>query len=257
MTTIKVRGLVIKEYETGEADKRLLLLCKDVGRVMAYARGARKPRSKFMAAAQIFTYSDFVLAKGKGFHSVAQADVIENFYDLRTDYDKLSAAYKIVDACAKTVPEKLECNDLLRLILKSLKKLMKKSTDDKLSSVQILNIFFLRFFDFHGLRPHSEECAVCGLPVGEMNDGIHWGAEGITCATHITPKMSKSFEGGVGETFLQKSFPHGLELSPAAVAAISYVLNSNLSVSFNFEASEKVLEELSKANKMLWEWHYG
>ncbi|MCL1863696.1 MAG: DNA repair protein RecO [Defluviitaleaceae bacterium] len=230
MKTIKVRGLVIKEYETGEADKRLLLLCKDVGRVMVYARGARKPRSKFMAAAQIFTYSDFVLAKGRGFYSLAQADVIENFYDLRKDYDRLMVAHIIVDACAKTVLEKSECNDLLRLVLKCLKNLMA----DKCELVS--NVFFLRFFDFHGLRPHSAECAVCGIPVDEMTDGIFWSAEGTVCVSHSNSDFI---------------------LSRGAVAAVSYILSSELSAAFWFEVGNDVSEELSRANKMLWECHYG
>jgi DNA repair protein RecO (recombination protein O) len=221
MKTIKLRGLVLREFETGEADKRLLLLCKGQGRVMAYARGARKPRSKFIAAAQIFTYSDYILAEGRGFYSVAQADVIENFYNLRLDYDRLNAAHEIVSVCEKNLLEDSNCDELLLLTLKSLSNLAK----GKIVPNQILSVFLLRFFDLYGLRPNADACAVCG----ERSGKFFWGTEGLLCEKH-----------GMG-----------ISLSPAAVAAISFILNSGLSQSFLFDAHEKVLEELNSATQFL------
>jgi DNA repair protein RecO (recombination protein O) len=240
MLTTKVRALVIKEYEAGEADKRLLLLCKGQGRVMAYARGARKPRSKFMAAAQIFTYSDFVLAQGRGFFSVAQADVIENFYNLRTDYDRLCAALRIAEVCDKTILENTNCDELLKLVLKSLSNLSK----EKFPPSQITSVFLLRFFDFYGLRPRSEECAVCNLPIAEMgetNGGLFWGAEGLMCA------KCEAF-GNV--------LPQVLKLSKSAAVAVSFILNSELAKSFAFDAHDSVLAELNDAAELLWRFHF-
>jgi DNA repair protein RecO (recombination protein O) len=231
MKTIKVRGLVLKEYETGEADKRLLLLCKEVGRIMVYARGARKPRSKFMAAAQIFTYSDFILAQGKGFYSLCQADVIESFYNLRTDYDRLCAAHSIVETCEATLWENSDCDKLLLLVLKSLSNL----TREKLPPAQIKIVFLTRFFDFYGLRPHSDECAVCGLPANEMDGKFSWGAEGLECANHIAENKI---------------------VSQAAAAAFSHILNSELTQAFRFRAHESVLEELQAAVDFFWKHHF-
>ena len=259
----------MKEYEVGESDKRLLLLCKERGRVLIRARGARKPRSKFMAAAQIFTYSDFVLAEGRGFVSLAQADVIENFYDLRTDYDRLCAAYEIVDVCEKTVHENENCDDLLLLVLKSLSNLSR----GKFQPRQIFAVFMLRFFDVSGLRPHTDECAVCKKIVARE---IFWGGEGVLCAAHgggsvknereergrrifdgdlCVQRMAKNVKNQQEERArrMDKSLP----LSAAAAAAISYVLKSDLPRSFKFETTDDVLEELNDAVKLLWNFHFG
>ncbi|MCL2223740.1 MAG: DNA repair protein RecO [Defluviitaleaceae bacterium] len=234
MRTIKVRGLVLKEYETGEADKRILLLCKEYGRVMAYARGARKPRSKFMAAAQIFTYSDFVLAQGRGFFSVAQADVIESFYDLRTDYDTLCAAHSIVDACDKTLWENSDCDQLLKLVLKSLSVLAKKRFQPK----QVTAVFLLRFFDFYGFRPNADGCAECGAQGSSYEGKFFWSKEGLLCEKHNS--RSEAFE-----------------ISKAATTAASFILNSELSQAFMFEAVDSVLDELQRAVQLLWRIHFA
>jgi|GEM_PF-440259 len=264
MKTIKVRGLVLREYETGEADKRLLLLCKEHGRIMAYARGARKPRSKFLVAAQIFTYSDFVLAQGKGFYSVAQADVIESFYNIRTDYDSLCAAHLLAKICDKTLWENSDCDELLLLALKTLSNLAKQ----KLSPAQIIIVFLIRFLDFYGFRPHSDECAVCNQPINKIGENLYWGAEGLLCAAHKNPASVKSFEGdgnaesiryahyALGETFHQKSFPQSLKISLAAATAVSYILNNNLSQSFQFTAHDSVIAELRRSVQVMWDYHF-
>jgi DNA repair protein RecO (recombination protein O) len=237
MKTLKVRALVIKEYETGEADKRLLLLCKEHGRMMVYARGARKPKSKFMAAAQMFTYSDLVLAQGRGFYSMAQAEVLENFYSLREDYDRLLAAYAITNICDKTILENSNCDELLQLALKSLSLLSK----GKLPPAQIVAVFLFRFFDFYGYRPHSQECAVCEA-VYDFDDlvkRVNWNAEGVLCVT------------------CADKTPSTLKISPPTLAAISYILNSELPQSFQFTVHENVLAELQSAAQIILNFHFS
>ena len=229
MKTIKARGLVLKEYETGESDKRLLLLAKEHGRMLIYARGARKPKSKFMAAAQLFTYADFVITVGRGFYALAQAEVIESFYGLRTDYDRLTAGHLVAEVCEKTLLENIACDDLLRLALKSLSHLCKP----QLPPLQVIGVFFMRFFAFYGLAPEVGTCTICGEVV-EQN--AFFCAEGLVCGVH---KPSYS-----------------VRLSRAAVFALRHILSSDLSAAFLFKAHEDVLQELWQAAQMLWRAHF-
>ncbi|MCL2216351.1 MAG: DNA repair protein RecO [Defluviitaleaceae bacterium] len=237
MKTIKARGLVIREFEAGEADKRLLLLCKEHGRIMAYARGARKPKSKFMAAAQLFTYSDFILAQGKGFFSVAQADVIESFYNLRTDYDRLCAAHLVAEVCEKTLWNSQGCDDLLLLMLKSLSNLAKEKTPP----MQVTGVFLMRFFAYHGFRPQTDFCTVCNAPlsaIAESGEGIFFGAEGLHCAKHHI------------------EISNCIKISHSAAMALSYILSSGLKEAFKFNAHPAVLTELQQVAKLLWQIHF-
>jgi len=229
METIKVRGLVLKEFEAGESDKRLLLLCKEYGRMMIYARGARKPKSKFMAAAQLFTYSDFVLTVGRGFYALAQAQVIESFYGLRRDYDCLTAAHLVVEVCEKTLLEDNPADDLLLLALKSLGHLNKNI----LPPLQVLGVFFMRFFAYYGLTPEVEACIQCG---DSMALGAFLSAEGLNCGVH-KPGYSIKLSGG-------------------AIFALRHIIGSDLSESFRFNCSENVKKELWQSACMLWRCHF-
>ena len=230
MKQIKARGLVLREYEAGESDKRLLIFCKEHGRIMVYARGARKPTSKFMAAAQLFTYADFVLARGAGFYSLCQAEVIESFYPLREDYDRLMAAYQITEACEKTLWDNIESDELLKLVLKSLAVL----TKGQISPAQVSGVFLLRFFDVHGLRPQMDSCVLCNAPAKETKMVLC--AEGLVCDAH-KPSVYQP-------------------VSAAAVAAMRHILSNDLAKAFLFTATDAVLEEQQKAVMLLWKCHF-
>lgn len=225
MKTIKVRGLVLHTYDAGENNKRLLIFCKGHGRMLVHARGAYKPTSKFMAASQPFTYADFVLAQGAGFYSLTQADIIESFYNLRTDYDRLIIAYKLAEACRKTLWDSLEGDEILRLLLKSLLVL----TKGKLPPHQVLWVFLFRFLDAFGLRPHTETCIACGAP---FSGSAYVCAEGLVCHMHKSAG--------------------NCQLSKDAVMLLQYVIDCNLSQAFTIAASPQATHELVRAAGTLW-----
>ena len=226
---MKARGLVLREYESGESDKRLVLLCKEHGRMIVNARGARKPKSKFMAAAQLFTYADFVITVGRGFRALAQAEVIESFYGLRTDYDRLTAAHLIAEVCEKTLLENIACDDLLRLALKSLSHLSKPH----LPPMHVIGVFFMRFYAYYGLAPEVDACVTCGK---DIEDNAHFSAEGLVCTAHRPS--------------------YAIQLSRSAVLALRHIFMSDLTVSFRFNAHDGVLKELWQGAMMLWRFHF-
>ena len=142
--TFKARGIVLRETEAGESDKRLILLCKGYGRLLVYARGARKPKSKFLAAAQLFTYGDFIIGDGQQFYALTQAEPIECFYGIRNDYDALRYAHYIAEISEKTILDAQPVDDLLLLLLKTYQILNLPSI---VPPKQAALVFLFRFFD--------------------------------------------------------------------------------------------------------------
>ena len=65
MNAIKVRGMVISVMPIGEYDRRLEILTDTLGRISAFARGARKPSSALVSASRVFAFGEFELYEGR------------------------------------------------------------------------------------------------------------------------------------------------------------------------------------------------
>ena len=65
MNTITVRGMVLSSMPIGEYDRRLEILTDSLGRISAFARGARKPSSALVSASRVFAFGEFDLYEGR------------------------------------------------------------------------------------------------------------------------------------------------------------------------------------------------
>ena len=75
----RVTGMVLLAATIGEYDKRVVLLTKERGRISAFARGARRPRSPLSAATEPFTFGEFFIYRGRDSYSIEQVEV-ENYF---------------------------------------------------------------------------------------------------------------------------------------------------------------------------------
>lgn len=154
MSTVKFRGVIIRETHIKEADKILTIFSKEYGKIEVGAKGAKNTKSKFLVA-QLFSYCDFVAYQGKHFYSLTQVDLIESFYALRLDYERLEVGYQMIKqidrwAIGSLLPE--ENQDLLALLLRSLLKLCKTIDDFEL----VFLVFGFKFLQITGFSPEEE-----------------------------------------------------------------------------------------------------
>ena len=151
---IKTRAIIIKEEVVKESDKRLVVLTKNLGKILIYARGAKNIKSKFIVMTQ-FSYVDLILRKGSGFYSLNEVSLIESFYNLRLDYDRLETAYFITNIINQNIIGEMdehESSSFLFLLLQSLNFLNKG-----ISNVLVKSVFILKFLSLNGEEPTIEK----------------------------------------------------------------------------------------------------
>ena len=90
MNDIKIQAIVIDSKDYKEADKKLALFSVEHGLIWATIKGVKKPKAKLASIGQPFCYAEFLLNKKGDFYTVMNASVIENFFEITSDFDKYS-----------------------------------------------------------------------------------------------------------------------------------------------------------------------
>ena len=79
MPLVKTQAITLKSLKWGEADRIVTFYAKQLGKIRAVARGARRPKSRMGAALEPLTLCDLNLFEKSGdtLYRVSQVDLIE------------------------------------------------------------------------------------------------------------------------------------------------------------------------------------
>lgn len=130
-------GIILAKRNYGEADKILVVYSKNHGRISLIAKGIRRPKSRKRGHLEIFNKILFQATLGHGIDLMTEAEVIEDFSEIRKNLKKVSLAYYFCEVIGKITHEGETNIGVFNLIDDSLKKLenTKKLKDLRLSFV--------------------------------------------------------------------------------------------------------------------------
>ena len=151
------QGIVLRGYPFGEADRVVVLLSPNTGKLRTVAKGVRKTKSRFGGRLEPFTHVDLVLYEGRNLDTITQAAVIEPFHALRTDLDKVLAAGTMVEVADAVAQEDETSIRLFLLLQRGLRALDQLPLHDDL-----VTAYLLKAADVVGVAPALEACAGCG-----------------------------------------------------------------------------------------------
>lgn len=208
----KTIGVVLAETGQGENGKRLTLFTKDLGRVTAFASGAKKAKSSLLAGSQLFVFGNFELYRGKNAYTLTGVEVIESFYELRSDLVKTAYAAYFSELMQVFVQDGLVSEEMLKLIYIAFEELIRQKHGADL----IRAIYELKLLALAGYSPELSLCVKCGTTEDLLYfDHLESGAVCPKCAAKYDEKM------------------------PAAVLqAMQYVIESSVEKVFRFRLGE-------------------
>ncbi|MDD2637226.1 MAG: DNA repair protein RecO [Bacteroidales bacterium] len=228
MAYVTTKGIVIKTVNIGEADKIITLLSEDLGKIQTSAKGARRPRSNFVAGSQFLCYCEYTLFKGRDMYLLNSCDVIESFYNIRNDIYRLTYASHMVEIINDIVQENMKSSDLLRLFLNTLHYLAYTDKSPEL----ITRIFELRALALSGFAPQVDGCIRCGK---EINTIDHFLFDFRDCRFVCSDcQMSEGEE---------------IRISKGTAKALFYIVYAVEKELFNFELAPNILSELGAFNE--------
>jgi len=136
----------------GEYDRRVEILTADLGKISAFARGARKPGSNLVSATRVFALGKFHLFQGKNSYSIKSAQISNYFEQLSADIELAYYGFYFLEVSQYFGRENVEAHDMLKLLYFSLRAL----SVDSLSPKLVKSIFELKMLELNGLCPDSD-----------------------------------------------------------------------------------------------------
>ena len=80
---IEVSGVVVSCMPIGEYDKRVVIITAELGRIHAFARGARRTNSKLLAGTDPLTFGKFKIISGKNAYTLLEVQIVNYFDELK------------------------------------------------------------------------------------------------------------------------------------------------------------------------------
>lgn len=144
--TITVQGMVLQAFPIGESDRRLVILTRELGRITAFAHGARRPGSTLMAASNTFVLGSFVLKPGRNSYNLIHVDAMDYFTDIAGRQPEVYYGYYFLDFAEFYSQEGVDGTDTLNLLYITLKILM----DQRIPNELVRSIYEIRLMTING-----------------------------------------------------------------------------------------------------------
>lgn len=153
---LTAKGLIVREFHIGEADRFVTVLTDSFGIIRASVRGARRVNSRSGAATRLLSYATLSLVKGREKYIVDTAVPERVFFATGGDVEQIALAQYFCELFAAVSPQDEPAAPFLQLLLNALHLLEKGEDRDRIKAVAEL-----RLMTMAGYTPALADCR-CG-----------------------------------------------------------------------------------------------
>jgi len=242
--TCILTGMIIKTAPAGEYDKRITILTREAGKVTAFARGARRPKSSMQAATNLFCFGKFEAYEGRDSYKVIRADIQEYFSWLYTDPDRMYYGCYFLELADYFLQPYSDGAQQLSLLFQTIRALGVQSLEPRL----VRRIYELKTLVYYGVAPQVFACVKCGTK--EHLAVFYIENRGVLCSSCAGVKTSGYADRADGRPEWAVSDdgerPAGIKLDSASLYTLQYIVSSPLAKLYTFKVSEAVYRTVSE-----------
>ena len=182
-------GFVLRADPQGEYDKRLTLMTREYGKITAFARGARRPRSPLLASCNPFVLARFHLYEGSSAYTLVRTEVEDYFTEIGQLYPGVYYGFYFLELCGFYSQENLEAGEMVDLLYVTLRALLK----EKIRPELIKSVFECRLMTVNGDFAVPEE---------GISDGAAYALR-FASACPLSRLYSFELKGNTGADFMK------------------------------------------------------
>lgn len=216
----EVTGMILSSMPVGEYDRRIVILTRQLGKICAFAKGARRPNSPLIGVTRPFILGTFEVYRGRDSYTVYKAHADNYFEEAVSDLDAVWYGYYMAEVADYYGRENLDGSEMINLLYVSLKAL----SNPNISNELVRYIFELRIIAINGECPDFFSCHKCGKD--KDIDTYSFSGNCVYCSNCC------------------KGVNDGIKLSPSTLYALQFIVSSPLNKLYTFVLNEEVMSEL-------------
>lgn len=174
---ISVTAIVIGYVDYKESSKIIKLFTKQLGIISAYARGAKRSKSKMHNLTSPFCLAEFSLIKKSDLYYINDGQIITINEELRRDLRDIYSAQLCLELVEKSLFEDQINSDLFDLLNKTI-----KIMSNCQKKIRLISMFIIKYVSMIGYKPELNTCVECGKIPKHLGFSIIKG--GISCLDH-------------------------------------------------------------------------
>lgn len=209
MTLYRDKAVVLRTYDLREADRIIVMMTENHGKVRAVANGVRKMSSRFGARLEPLSHVDILISTGKNLDTVSQVELVTNVKNLYSDLDRLTMGLAMLEAVDQLGMENEPTEHLYKMLVGALQWLAENE------SSLVLAAFYLKLLVAEGVGAHVDSCVGCGAPGDQLVafDVFRGGAQCRECRSGATVSVEAI---GIVQNIVGGQLNLALALKPSA-----------------------------------------
>ena len=251
MPLYTVDGIVLRTREYGERDRLVTLVDREGTRRTVLAKGVRRPRSSLAAGVQPYTFSRFLLWKGRSLDGVSQVQVLDALTGLRGSLEALAAAAYVAELAEAFTQEGAPSPGVFATVLEVLRGLA-AAPGDRTAHALWLRHAELRLLEGAGLGMQLDACQACGRSLGPPAASPAGGEEGAAVPAGYSAEL-----GGVLCRRCLPGHPAALPLDPAPWQVLRQARRLNAVLAGRLRPGAEVLARAAEAVQTHLVYHLG
>ena len=212
---LTAKGLIVREFHIGEADRFVTVLTDTLGVIRASVRGARRVNSRSGAATRLLSYTTLSLVKGREKYIVDTAVPERVFFAAGGEVEQIALAQYFCELFAVVSPQEEPAAPFLQLLLNALHLLEKGEDRNRIKAVAEL-----RLMTMAGYTPALGDCL---------------------CKYHQPPFFFNPASGTLSCSACRRD---GMPLSPTVLDAMRHIISTEPARVFSFRLPPDACRQL-------------
>lgn len=172
MKKLKVKGLILKKKEVGEANLLITIFSQEYGKLVGMAYGIRKSKKRNVASLNPLNIVEMLITEKNNYHIIDETETIKVFNNITKNIEKLEIALYILYSVEKIYDLSYENHIFFDKILEILDYIdgIKSMTEEYKYYIGVS--FLRRIMIEHGIYDKMELKEILGERLGKVYDNL-------------------------------------------------------------------------------------